>query len=67
VFLGPPTRFHKLDRVAIVLKGEGIGLFVKIVFVAQFNNGKQAGLKSWTRMMHAWKVDKEERDEIFNF
>jgi hypothetical protein len=67
VFLGPPTRLHKLDRVTIVLKGEGIGLFVKIVFVAQFNNGKQAGLKSWTRMMHAWKVDKEERDKIFNF
>jgi hypothetical protein len=53
--------------MTIVLKGEWIGLFMEIIFVAQFDNGKQAGLKSWTRLVHAWKVDEEERDKIFNF
>ena len=67
VLLGPPATLHKLDRDTIVLKGEGIGLFVEAIFIAKFDDGKQAGLKRWTSLVHAWKVDKEERDEIFNF
>jgi hypothetical protein len=65
--LSPSTHIHKLDGMAIIAKGERIGLFIDTVFVTQFDDGKQAGLKSWTRLVHAWKVDKKEREDIFNF
>ena len=67
VLLGPSANVHKLDRVPIIAKGEGIGLFMEIVFVAQFNDGKQTGLKSWTRLVHAWRVTIEMGVVTFNF
>ena len=67
VILGPSANVHKLDRVPIIVKGERIGLFMEIVFIPQFNNGKQTGLKSWTRLVHAWRVAIETGVVTFNF
>jgi hypothetical protein len=40
---------------------------MEIVFLAQFDNGKQTGLKSWTSLVHAWRVTIEMGIVTFNF
>jgi hypothetical protein len=50
-----------------VIKGKWVGLFIEVVFILQLNDGKQSGLKSWMRLVHAWRVDNEMIDVIFNF
>jgi hypothetical protein len=65
--LGPSAYIHKSNGMTAILKGEWIGLFMENVFISQFDDGKQFGLKCWTRMVHTWRVDEEMGDNIFNF